>query len=280
MPRPWSSKRALPPYSEIPQVLSSRPSTALMAATLTSTILSSITKLFTPRVPTVNIAGAAFTHDEAVQLEQTCTALRNALNLQLGGIGRLPSSKERIVPKLRQIQTRHINIHIHLSTIVTKTKSSNLLWICESVDAQAALQRKIVAINRRSRELGWTQVARQCWPIVAVTYGWLLPLVLRLQGELQRALIRKELWSAEFIGKTSEEGDAERQDLAASYTNHPRVSFWKEAIVREYRIGSEVGEQYVGEPTVTMLSDDGKRTAGKFNAKKTRFENRLSGSDA
>jgi hypothetical protein len=102
----------------------------------------------------------------------------------------------------------------------------------------------------------------------------------RLQGELQRALIRKELWAAEFIGETSEEGGAERQDLAASHTNHPRVRFGKEAIVREYRIGSEVGEQYVGESTVIMLSDDRKRTAGKFKAKKTRFENRLSGSDA
>lgn len=189
MPRLWSSNRIHSPRSEIVKVLSSRPSIALlMAAALASTMLSTITKFFVPKIPTTQIAGAALNHDDAVQLKHICTALQNALYLQLAGISRLPSSKEHIVSELRRIQTRHIDIHIQLSTIVTKMNSSDVLWVREFADAHAALQRKIVAINRRSREFGWTKVARHYWPIVAVTYGWLLPLVLRMQGELQRVL--------------------------------------------------------------------------------------------
>ena len=282
MPQPWSSRRVHPSRSEKPKILSTRPSTALvMAATLISTIISSITKLLGPRIPTTQIAGAALTHDEAVQLDHTCTAIRNALNLQLGSIGRLPSSKEHIVLKLRRIQDRHIDINIHLSTVVTEMNSSDVLWVLEFADAQAALQRKIAAINRRSRELEWTQVAQQCWLIVAVTYGWLLPLVLRLQGELQRALKRPELWAIANSALPPEEGDgAERQELAALYTHYPRVHFEKEAIVQGYLIGSLIGEQYVGKPSTAVLSDDQKRTARKFKGKKTKFRDSSSDLDA
>lgn len=277
----WLGNRAHPPRSEIPNILSSRPSTALlMAAALASTMLSTITKLFAPKPPTTQIAGAALDYDEAVQLKHICTAPQNALNLQLAGIGNLPGSEERIVSKLRRIQTRHIDNHIHLSTVITKMDSSGVLWVREFADAHAALQRKIVVINRRSREFGWTKVARRYWPIVAVTYGWLLPLVLRLQGELQRALRRQELWGTDTTEEVLEEVDgADQQDLAASDTTRPCVNFGKEAIVREYRIGSTIGESYVGKPSFAVLGDDRKRSARKFKGREGRLELRLSDSD-
>ena len=243
-----------------------------MAAALASTMLSTITRLFAPNPPTMKIAGAALTHDEAVQLNHICTALQNELHLQLAGISKLPGSRERIGSKLRRIQTRHVDIHIHLSMIVTKMNSSDELWVREFADAHAALQRKIVAINRRSREFGWTKVARQYWPVVAVTYGWLLPLVLRLQGELQRALRRQELWGTDTTEEVLEAVDGgQQQDLATVSPKFLCVHFGKEAMVREYHIGSMIDEAYVGKPIVTVLSDDRKRTAGKFKEKKAKF---------
>lgn len=279
MPRPWLRNRVQPPR---PKVLLSRPSTALhMAASLSSTMLNIITKFFAPKVPTTDIAGVALTHDEGAHLMHTCNALKHALNLQLDVISKMPyTSNEHIVSKIRQIQIRHTDIHIHLSLAVSKTKYSTTLWAREFSDAHAALERKIVSLNRRSRGLGWIKVAQQCWPGIAATYGWLLPLVLRLQGELRRALKQKELWSADTAPQAVEESDEkEQQALAALYTTYPRVHFGREATVREYHIGSTIGEQSARKPSAAALSDDRKRTAGRFKGKKTKFEVWLSDSD-
>lgn len=153
MIRSWSSKRG---QSRRSKVLSTRPSTPLlMAATLTSTMLNTINKLFGPKVPTTEIAGLALSHDEAAQLVHICTALRNALNLQLDAIAKLPSiSNEQVCSKLRQIQTRHTDIHIQLTSIVSKTKCSTVLWVREFADARAALEGKIVAINKAFSRVG------------------------------------------------------------------------------------------------------------------------------
>jgi hypothetical protein len=275
MLRPWLRDRGQPTRLKI---LSSRPPAALlMAATVTSTILRTITKLFALKVPTTDIAGVALTNDEAAQLMRTCTALKNALNLQLGLISRLLSTSKRgVVSQIRQVQTRHIDIHIHLTLIVSKMKFSTALWVREFTDAHAALERKVVAINWRSKELGWINVARQYWPIVAVTYGWLLPLVTRLQGELRQALNRKELWTASGgVERIDEDEERDRRELAVLYTTYPRVHFGKEATVREYQIGGDIKEQSAEKLSAAVLSDDRKRTAGKFKAKRTKFEIRL-----
>lgn len=151
MPRPWLSSRAQQPLPRSPEIILSRPSTTLiMAVKLTTTMLNTITKLFAPKVPTTKIAGVALTHDEAAQLMHTCTALKNALSIQLDDIGQMPSRRpERAVSTMSKIQTRHVDIHIHLTLIVSKTKFSNIPWVREFGDAHAALLRKIVAINRR-----------------------------------------------------------------------------------------------------------------------------------
>ncbi|KAF1931986.1 uncharacterized protein M421DRAFT_416717 [Didymella exigua CBS 183.55] len=240
MPRTWLRDKGQP-YR--PKILSSRPSNALvLAATLSSTMLKIIAKLLAPKVPTTDVAGVSLTHDEAAQLMYTCTALKNALDLQFGTIAKLPSiSNEHVVSKIRQTQLHHTDIHIQLSVIVSKPKCSTALWAYDFGDAHAALERKIVSINRYSRGLDWRDVARQCRPVVTVTYGWLLPLVIRLQDELRLALRRKELWTAGNACQAFEEGDDdEQQNVAALYTIYPRVHFVKEAMVRENQIGSTI----------------------------------------
>lgn len=85
--------------------------------------------------------------------------------------------------------------------------------------------------------------------------------------------MRKDLWTTNSTAPPPDEGnEAEKQRTPAVCTNVPRVRFEKEAIMRKYLIGSIIGEQYVEKPIVTVLSDDRKRTAGKFKGKKTRFE--------
>lgn len=126
-----------------------------MATAFNTTMLYAITRLWAPKVPTTEIAGVALAHGEAVQLMHTCTALNNALNLQIGGIDQMPNiPPERIVSRSRKIQTRHINIHIRRTLMDSKTTYSNVSWVRESGDAQAALECRIIVINRRSGYLG------------------------------------------------------------------------------------------------------------------------------
>ncbi|KAJ4382625.1 hypothetical protein N0V86_001847 [Didymella sp. IMI 355093] len=246
MLRPWLNNRVQPTR---PKILSSHPPAALlMAATVASTMLRTITKLFAPKAPTADIAGVALIHDEAAQLMHTCTALKNALNLQLSLISQmLGKSKKGIVSQIRQIQTRHIDLHIHPTLMVSKTKSSTALWVQEFADAHAALERKVVAINWRSKELGWINVARQYWPIVAVTYGWFLPLIIRLQSELRQALKRKELWTAgSGVERMDEDEERDQRELAVLYMTYQRVHLGREATAREYQIGSDIKEPSAG----------------------------------
>lgn len=260
------------------KVLSSRRSSALlMAGSLSSIVLNMITKLSVPKAPTTSFAGVALNDDEATQLIRTCTGLRIALNLQLDVIGKIPStSNEHVVSRIRQIQIHHTNVQIHLSTIISKTKRSTTLWVREFGDGHAALERKIMTINRRSRGLGCLEVARQCWPEVAVTYWWLLALVSRLQDELRQALKRRESCttsdSNNAIGAVEEVDDENKQKRVALYTTHRHVHFGQEAIVREYQIRSSIGEQGFEKQSVAVLSDDSEMIVGRFRAKKPRPE--------
>ncbi|KZM25591.1 uncharacterized protein EKO05_0001911 [Ascochyta rabiei] len=203
-------------------------------------MLTAISKLFVVKAVTTNVAGIALTHDEAIQLSQTCSVLKLALDSQLHAIHELPAVPfPQITSQIRHIQLKHLDTQTQLSSVILKTQNSTQPWTHEFADAQKALENKIVSINRCSRKVGLVATALQSWPVVAETCVWLLPIVVRLQSELDMALERKETWSADIRlqapGGSGLSTDRKQQEPTAIYTDGPRVSFGTEVTVREYR---------------------------------------------
>lgn len=227
-------------------------------------MLNAVSKLFAAKAPTTEIAGMLLTIEEATQLIRTCSSLKQVLNVQLHEIGRFPViPPSQMSGKIRMTGSRHLKVQSYISSIVLDTQNSTQVWTHAFVGAQVALEKKIVSINRRARVSGWEITAQQCWPAVAETYAWLLPVVVKLQIELQEALERKELWSS------ASGTDQEQQELAVSQTSFTRVSFAGEVKVREYRVGEAIGEGDKGSYCM-KLTGDKKKTKRCFKGKKVK----------
>ncbi|KAF1359600.1 hypothetical protein EJ07DRAFT_120131 [Lizonia empirigonia] len=239
-------------------------------------MLNAFNKFFTAKAPTITIAGAELTNEEATKLIRACSSLEQVINLQLQTIAGLPSIQvSQISSKFRLIQSRHLDLQNYLSPVVLKTRNSVLSWAYGFSDAQKALEKKIVSINRCSRGSGWIATSQQYWPVVAETYTWLLALVVRLHNELREALGDKEPRSAEICpeqrGQPDLNLDQEHQRLVVDHTNLPRVRFGREVTVQEYRIGESIGERAKSIYCV-KLTDDKKNTAGALKAESVKYE--------
>ena len=172
------------------------------------------------------------------------------------------------------MQTRHVDIQIYLNSIILKTQKSTVPWVRELADAQVALERKIVSMNRRSKNLDWTVVASEYWPGIAETYAWVLLVVLRLQNELRKALKQDQPWAAEVPLNTCNGVDGQQERLIELCMECPHVLFGPEVTVREYQVGQAIGEGGGRSVYSAGLTDDRKWTAGKFRDKQTNTRDR------
>lgn len=226
-------------------------------------MFTAIGKIFAPKVLSQSIAGVAFTHDEAEQLTQTCSALQQALNLQLSAIVALPDiHNARVSTPIHNIQRRHAKIQDQLASIVSKTHTSNLSWVQEFVDAQSALEGKIVTINRLCRRVGWMDASRRNWPSIAETYELLLPLAAKLHEELGQKLEQEELWTTEGSKQTSGSTATQPEQPPPLDPDNLHVHFGRKVMVREFQGKNPTSQPADGtERSYSVrLTDDRKRT--------------------
>lgn len=251
-------------------VSSSRPQTSTRARfvvdlSLSARMLSVVSRFFEPSPPITEIAGCKLTQDAIAQLNSTCTVLKRTLNIQRDAIDKLfHISDERAGRAIRNIQNRHVDIQIQLNTITFKTQHSTEPWVHEFANAQTTLREKIVTLNRRSRSVDWKIAARIYWPIIAETYTWLWPLVVRLQvqsnGATQQHIdlaagdIRLQMWLA----------DTQQCRSPTGRERASRVRFQEEATLRTYQIGSLISERIENGPGVVNLIDGKTRNIKRF----------------
>ena len=95
-------------------------------------MLSAFTNLFI-KEPATDIAGVTLTHEEPTKLDQTCTALKYKLKIQVDAIRKPTSvSNGQISSNIRLIRTRHTDIQIHLTTVALETQNSSHSWVHDS----------------------------------------------------------------------------------------------------------------------------------------------------
>jgi hypothetical protein len=148
------------------------------------------------------------------------------------------------------------------------------MWVHELSDARVALAKKIVSINRQSRRIGWMVAARLSWPIVAETYIWLLSTIRRLQHELEESSEKGEPLIAPLLVETPTEQDQQQPELAALRNVRLRTTFQRDVEVREYQVGTNLSgdEERSDERTYCVeLTDDRKRTAGRFKGRRAKY---------
>lgn len=93
---------------------------------------------------------------------------------------------------------------------------------------------------------------------------WLLPVVTKLQSDLQEALERNELETPKS------EPNQEQRGSAVPQTNHARILFAGRVEIQEYRLGEGIGEGDQASYSV-KLTDSKKKSMRSFMGRKAKY---------
>jgi hypothetical protein len=226
--------------------------------------MPSVVKMLLPhRLPRALIAGLVLTHEQAERLLGITKSAQTLLRQQISAINAMGMHDTDSSMYLRSVQERESRLQNTLKTLIASTTTSTAIWLHEIEDLLRAIIRKVSQCNRKSRSnhMGWRLAAATYWPLIAESYDFMCPLLIRLGTELKVAIKDEGLWAASAsCGGLS----GIFKPATASLTTSPAVTFSKEV---QSRCITLVDDEPVSVKDCTVqLATDRKRTARRRGA--------------
>jgi hypothetical protein len=238
-------------------------------------MLSTLKLLRSNRLPKANIAGLSITEAQAHFFLAATLDLIPLLNHQLGDIHQLNRHHPCFPRHLKLIQERQFRFQTKMVEVIKVTKESTEPWVGELMDGHEAVLRKVKQCNRMSdpQALGWKGAALEYWPLIADSYELVLPSLERLLKEVDEALANKEVWfttacNMAQLGQRVSTGwfGNDVKELGEKKA----VTFDKEVKARCFEAAEEPEKVKTGGSVVMSLTNDRKRTVGKFKKTKSK----------
>jgi hypothetical protein len=209
------------------------------------------------------IAGLVLTHEQAESLLGITKSAQTLLRQQISAINAMGMHDTDSSIYLRSVQERESSLQNTLKTLIASTKTSTAIWLHEIEDLLRAIIRKVSRCNRKSHSnhMGWRLAAATYWPLIAESYDFMVPLLIRLGTELEAAINDGGLWAASAsCGGLSGIFKPATTSLATSLA----VTFSKEV---QFRCITLVYDEPVSVKDCTVqLTTDCKRTARRRRA--------------
>ena len=231
------------------------------------TAAQSIMSFIPSKSTTATIAGMSLTCDQAHFLLESCNSLSQTIHRQNTAVQDLLAVSERLfLTNLETIQTRQKRLKSDLTTLIHHLRKSTEPRLKELGEYRKVMDGKIKQCNRTARKegVGWKKAEREFWPLMSVTYEFLLLLLGRLIKELRDALDNEGLWTRRRSWMPSVDfGSGGYQPGVKAQPKNRKISFEESARAQ----GVERDREY--KEYTTKLSSGRKQNAGTLKRRET-----------